>query len=366
MLAAAVVATETFVGGSTRAESLGVRLGAGIAFAAAIVISRIRPAAGLALMLVLETLVVVIAVRVSTDALAMGIIMFICARHGGRATLWASGLLMPLAYVVTGAFLVNPVTEAVGRIDRAGLTSDPIALVLLVLAIASPLALPWLLGVTLRWRARAERTRMALLRTEVETHTLERQAQLAHDVHDVVGHSLAVILAQASSVRYLDPPPQPRVQEVLDTIADNARQSLTEVRQVLAGETQSRHASDLDDLISAIPPGSATIRDRVIGQPRLLAPDTATVASRVLREMLTNAMKHGGGGEVEVVRDWRDGLRLVVTNEVSEQAEPSPDGIGLESMRQRVAAAHGCLEVRRDAGRFTADAWLPLQRGSHA
>jgi signal transduction histidine kinase len=365
-LAAAVVVTETVVGTSARAEAAGVRLSAGIAFAAAIVISRLRPAAGLVLMLLLEALVVVTGIRVSTDALTMGLVMYFCARHGGRSTLWASGLLMPLAYIITGAFLVNPGTEAVRRLDRAGLTTDPTALVLLVLTIASPLALPWLLGVTLRWRARAERTRLALLRTEVESHTLERQAQLAHDVHDVVGHSLAVILAQAGSVRYLDPPPQPRVQEVLDTIADNARQSLTEVRQVLAGEIQSRQASDLDDLISAIPPGSATIRDRVIGQPRLLAPDTATVASRVLREMLTNAMKHGDGGEVEVVRDWRDGLRLVVTNQVGDHVEQSPDGIGLASMRQRVAAAHGCLEVRRDAGRFTADAWLPLQRGTHA
>jgi two-component system sensor histidine kinase DesK len=83
----------------------------------------------------------------------------------------------------------------------------------------------------------------------------------------------------------------------------------------------------------------------------------------VLQEMLTNAMKHGNGGVIEVVRDWRDGLRLMVTNEVAGSTGPASDGMGLTSMRQRVTAAQGELELRRDAGRFAVDAWLPLHGG---
>jgi signal transduction histidine kinase len=363
LLAVGVVLAEWLVGAPGGAGADGVRLAAGIALGVAVVLARVLPPAGLGAMFLLEAAVMVAGVTLTTDALAMGIVMYLCARHGGRATLWASGLLMPVAYVFTGAFLVNPGTEAARRIDQAGLTADPTAIVLLALTIASPLALPWLLGVTLRWRARAERGRVALMRAEVEAGTLEQQAQLARDVHDVVGHSLAVILAQADSVRYLDVATPPQVQGILDTIADSARGSLTEVRQVLAAEAAPRAASDLDDLIAAVPPGSGILRDRVVGRPRPLPPDTAAVAHRVLQEMLTNAMKHGNGGVIEVVRDWRDGLRLMVTNEVAGSTGPASDGMGLTSMRQRVTAAQGELELRRDAGRFAVDAWLPLHGG---
>lgn len=363
LLAAGLVLAEWLLGRTPPEVPAGVRLGGGLVLGAAVVLARVVPPAGLGLMILVQVAVVVGSVPLATDALAMAVIMYLCARHGGRATLWASGLLMPPAYVLTGAFLVNPGTEAVRRIEQAGLTTDPVAIVLLVLTVASPLALPWLLGVTLRWRARAQRGRVALLRAEAETEALEQQAQLARDVHDVVGHSLAVILAQADSVRYLEVATPPEVQGVLDTIADSARSSLTEVRQVLTADHVAPGPSDLDALIGAIPPTAATLSDRVVGQPRPLPPDTAAVARRVLQEMLTNALKHGRGGVVEVVRDWRDGLRLVVTNDVLAAADAPGEGMGLTSMRQRVTAAHGVLEVRRDAGRFAVDAWLPLHGG---
>jgi signal transduction histidine kinase len=357
--AACVVAAESLAGGAGRP----VHVASGVVLASVVVLARVRPAAGLVVMCAVEAIAAVAGVPLVADALVMGLVMYLCARHGSAATLWASGVLTPLAYVLTGAFLANPATDAVQRAEQAGLAAAPTTLVTLALAVAAPLALPWLLGAGLRWRDRAERDRAALLRAEVETAASQQRTRLAHDVHDVVGHSLAVIVAQADSVRYLDATTPPEVQRILDTIADSARSSLTEVRHVLTEDASARRDTDLDGLIDAFPSGAGTVRDRVVGVARPLPPDTAAVAHRVLQEMLTNVMKHGDGGTVEVMRDWRDGLRVAVTNGVRPGVEPSPSGLGLASLRQRVTAAHGTLEVHRDSARFTVEARLPLRGG---
>ncbi|KGN33008.1 hypothetical protein N802_15635 [Knoellia sinensis KCTC 19936] len=319
--------------------------------------ARLRPLAGLGLLLVLELFGVVTGTEIHTDEVVAAVVMYQCARRGSSVTLWLSGLLMPIAYLFSGMFLTNPGTEAVRRVDRASLAEEPVAAVLLVIMMAAPLALPWLAGLTFRWRATAERGRRELVRAQARAEAQEHQARLANDVHDVVGHSLSVILTQAESARYLDVRTPPEVQAVLDTISESARGSLTEVRQVLAAEPIHRDASDLDGLVHSLSSSGVTVRDRVMGVPRPLPPEVATVAHRVLQEMLTNAIKHGEG-PIRVVRDWREDLRLVVSNRPREDSHS--DGLGLTGMRRRVHSAQGKLEVRRSSTLFTVDAHLPL------
>ena len=369
LFAAAVMVVEWVLAAPGGQQGLpGFRFALSLGLGAAASLSRVVPLASLALMIVVEGVALLSGSALATDELVMAVVMYHCARHGECPTLWISGFLMPAAYVLTGAFLVNPGTEAAQRIDRSGLTDDPIAIALLVVTIASPLALPWLLGLTLRWRAKAERGRLALLRAEGESEVKEQQAKLTRDVHDVVGHSLAVILAQAESVRYLAVPTPPEVLGILDTIADSARSSLTEVRHVLTADSPRPAVTDLDELIAKIPASAATLRNRVVGTPRPMPPDTASIAHRVLQEMLTNALKHGDGGEIDVLRDWHDGLRIAVGNGAADSHSGAADshftdGMGLAGMRQRVQAAQGVLEVRRDQARFTVEARIPLPGG---
>ena len=112
------------------------------------------------------------------------------------------------------------------------------------------LAVPWLAGLALRFQVRAAalaRSRQvaaeddaARARRETEqareiAGLREEQARLARDVHDVVGHSLAVILAQAESAQYLPDDDPAALKQTMATIATSARSSLQDVRQVLAG-----------------------------------------------------------------------------------------------------------------------------------
>jgi signal transduction histidine kinase len=329
---------------------------------AAVVLSRVVPLGGVALLLAIELGAIASGASVATDELAVALVMYQCARHGGTVTLWVSGFLVPAAYLLSGAFLANAGTDAAQRIDDSGLTDDPVAIALLVLTIALPLAVPWLLGFGLRWRARAERSRHALVVARAEAQAQEKQAQLARDVHDVVGHSLVVIIRQADLIRFLPEDTPPAVLEVVTSIAASARASLTEVRHVLASGAVQPVSSDLDDLIARIPALVATVDDQVFGTPRPLPPTVSSVALRVLQEMLTNALKHGDGHQVEVVRDWRDGLRFSVRNPSADPVQA--DGMGLSGMRQRLLAVDGTLVVQRDQGHFTVEAHIPTPQAT--
>lgn len=325
-------------------------------------LSRLSPLYGAALLIVVELGANGAGVAVAADELAVAVVIFQCARYGGLTTLWVSGLLVPAAYLLSGAFLANAGTDAVQRIGDSGLTDKPAAIALLIVTIASPLAAPWLLGFGLRWRARAERDRHALAVAEAQSQAQEREAQLAREVHDVVGHSLVVILRQADSVRFLADDTPEVVLTAVDHIAASARSSLTEVRRVLSSGVSVPVSADLDELIGSIPALVATVDDRVLGTPRTLPSTTAAVALRVLQEMLTNALKHGDGDRVEVTRDWRDGLLLRVRNPAVDPVRS--DGMGLAGMRERLQAIGGSLVVRREHDMFTVEATIPVSQAA--
>ena len=72
----------------------------------------------------------------------------------------------------------------------------------------------------------------------------DEQTRLAHDVHDVVGHSLAVILAQAESAQFRDDDDTAALKQTMANIATSARGSLEDVRQVLAATSGTAGPAD--------------------------------------------------------------------------------------------------------------------------
>jgi signal transduction histidine kinase len=254
---------------------------------------------------------------------------------------------------------------------------------------AALLGLPWMAGMVLRVGARARTTAdmasVDVARAEADraqarqiARLREDQARLARDVHDVVGHSLAVILAQAESGQYLPDAEPAALKATLATIATSARTSLQSVRQVLSATQEDVAASPpgLDSLVEGLRTSGHEVVSTLSGAPQPLPPDLALTTFRTLQEMITNAMKHGRRDRpITVERRWPDGdweatLRISVTNAAAvEPAAHAPDwtaGHGLTGMRQRVESAGGRLDVdRRDVAgeyRFTATAWIPVRR----
>ena len=256
---------------------------------------------------------------------------------------------------------------------------------LLVLVLLSA---PWALGLVLRLRAQFSQARLDRERAEIEATRAQEvaelraeQTRLARDVHDVVGHSLTVILAQADSVEFMDDADIGRIRAALRNIATSARQSLGDVREVLSSTNDqtsnpARTAGGLDSLVDGVVAAGNDVRSTVEGMPRPLPPELDVVAFRILQEMLTNALKHGRRGEpITVERRWgNDDLRIMVQNVVADAAAGDPsavsgsppgEGIGQLGMRRRLESVGGRLEVAQHGGEhgrtFTASAWVPLR-----
>jgi len=319
-----------------------------------------------------------------TEAL-LAVVAFGCARWGSLPTVWLSGFSIPVsaafAVLVTSPYSFYRALEVLG-IDRiaaetyrTGGYDWRIAAALFGFAM---LATPWLLGLALRFAARSQASRRSQVAAEAQrdqaeeiARLREEQAQLARDVHDVVGHSLAVILAQAESAQYLHDADTQRLKATMATIAASARSSLDDVRQVLASTAAHGGASrppaphtDLDSLIDGVRASGHEVIATEVGTPHPLPPELAVVAFRVLQEMLTNAIKHGRRDQpVHVERHWEGELRLEVRNALPEGERSGGAGQGLDGMRRRVEAVGGRLDVRRRTAppTFTTTAWVPVR-----
>lgn len=186
-----------------------------------------------------------------------------------------------------------------------------------------------------RAEAVANRAEAVATRAVDEAEAERIRADIARDVHDVVGHSLAVIIAQADSVPFLDD--EARIREVSATIASTARSSLTEVRQVLGhidGSDATTDPTSFEEIVRGIRDAGVDVEHSVRGTARPLGAVHGTAARRVLQEMLTNALRHGvPGGAVEVRETWRSAdLVLEVENAVPRAALPVGDGLGIDEL----------------------------------
>ena len=357
-----------------------------LALAAAVGLCRALPSMALALAWLVAAVQVATDTYVLTVELALAVVAFGCARWGSTLVVWLSGLSLPVGALIVVRWLEPDLVLRL--VDRAGLKTLADAayrggdwrLTIGVLLLAILMA-PWLLGLALRFSTRADQSRASQQVAEAErdqaeeiARLREEQAQLARDVHDVVGHSLAVILAQAESAQYLDEVDTQGLKRTMANIATSARTSLDDVRQVLATTSgapvsPSRHA-DLDSLIAGVRASGHEVLSSEVGLPHPMPPELEVVAFRVLQEMLTNAIKHGRRDQpVRVERHWEGDLRIEVTNaldHVSEETQPLqavPGGQGVDGMRRRLEAVGGRLDVRRrtDPPTFTATAWVPLR-----
>lgn len=382
-------------------------IGVGLAVACC----RRLPSLGLAIVWMLLTYQVLHAVPLLWVELLIAVLAFGCARWGSTATVVASGLSIPAAGLIGFALLASnqintlvygspnaPIVQA----SRAFSGSWEIGAAMLGVTI---LGFPWLAGLVLRLAFNVRRSRLSQVAAEQEAakavreseqaHEIatlqEAQARLAHDVHDVVGHSLAVILAQAETGPYLDDSDpevlNDKLRRTMATIAESARSSLGDVRRVLvANRDQSVVVPDggLEDLIDSIRRSGHDVRSTVIGQPRTLPPELESVAYRVLQEMLTNAMRHGQrDAPICVSRAWPEGadaagardagLRIEVRNTVAVAAVTvSPvdgdhvtGGFGVAGMRSRLQSVGGWLDIcesrQSDMPQYIAEAWVPIR-----
>jgi len=313
------------------------------------------------------------------------------ARYGRPLTVWLGGISVPVGAALAeyyvfqhSAVLPSAVSVVTPLLRHTGL--GVASVFLLGSAIAG---IPWAVGVLGRLNARYQRSTaeqdLALARAaaaEQTAHLRAQQAKLARDVHDLVGHSLAVIIAQADAAQLAAGEPGSPARLALENIAAVARSSLGEVRNVLthtqdAGNTTVR-AADLNTLVDRARAAGNKVAETTHGTPTELPPQIQATLYRVLQEMLTNAIKHGPqAGIIGIAHTWEPTAYTVgVTNLVRHarirsrtmtvDADTATAGMGLSGMRARLEEIGGTLGLSRpdDAGAasFAATARIPLEQ----
>ena len=213
----------------------------------------------------------------------------------------------------------------------------------------------------------------ALLRTQ--ERVTEERLRIARDLHDSVGHHLALINVQAGVAGHvLTGEPAP-VRETLEQIRRSSRSALDELRDAVgllrradepaAPVEPAVGLAALDDLLASFERSGLRIACRRDSGGRLLSPATDLVAYRIVQESLTNVRKHAGPVEVRLtLRQEGETLSMVVENDgPPAPPAPGPEAHGLVGMRERVAALGGTLRAGpRPAGGFRVTAELPMGR----
>ena len=200
------------------------------------------------------------------------------------------------------------------------------------------------------------------------------RARIARELHDLVAHSMAVIVLQAQASQRVLPDDVEAAQRSLAAIESVGRAGMDELRRLLdvllveadGVEPGSRPSLEqLDDLVAQVRTAGLEVTVDVDGTPGPLPPGLDLSAYRIVQEALTNALKHGGRAPTSVrVGYGTETLTIRVSNPAA-RTPAVPDqriGHGLISMRERAALYGGALEAGPDPrGDFVVHATLPLE-----
>lgn len=206
--------------------------------------------------------------------------------------------------------------------------------------------------------AELNRTRTQLAEAAVS----QERERFSRDLHDLLGHSLSLIVVKSEAVRrFAGVDPEASAEHARD-IEGIARDALAEVRQAVAGYRGNGFPVELDNAVETL--RSAGIRPEIDVEPAgaPLAP-VDPVLGWVLREAVTNVVRHSAAGRCTIrLRTGASGVRLTVHDDGTSGALPTP-GSGIASMQRRVEDAGGRLEVTSgvDGRGVVVHAWLPIQ-----
>ena len=371
-----------------------------VGMAGALSIRRLSPSLSLALSWIVAVAEMLSRTTPGVSNLAICAVLYTVAAYGTDATKWA-GLVSTVLGALVGSFYVTSVQTNLFGIDYTVYGLQDVVRILLQLGITflgflALLGLPWAGGLLARARSSERMSREAQLiaeretaRAEGEVARIEREAaraerdvaveqernRIARDMHDVVAHSLAVVIAQADGARYAAKVDAGSVDDALVTIATTAREALGDVRVLLGqlrhsqGEAPQPALGDLDRLLEQMRASGLVIDHRVQGDPQQLGTNRQLAVYRIVQESLTNVLRHGAAGApVDLLFDWRyDSLHLVVTNVVRPATQPVElragddrrGGHGLDGMRERATIAGGSLTTQDADGRFVVHAIVP-------
>jgi len=215
-------------------------------------------------------------------------------------------------------------------------------------------------------------------RREAEALIAAERLEMSRDLHDSIGHALAVISLHAEVAR--EAGSRDDATQALEVVRTTATETMSELRRTVAGlrrgEPPPRHALGLDSLGAAVEAARAAgvevrVATNVAGA---LPASVETTVLRVVQEAITNIVRHSSATTAQVRVDAGDGaVRVLVADDGGahagapvavrdrEDGASEARGLGLVGMRERVESLGGVLLARRTASGFEVEASLPWE-----
>ncbi|TVQ29579.1 MAG: sensor histidine kinase [Wenzhouxiangella sp.] len=209
-----------------------------------------------------------------------------------------------------------------------------------------------------------ERHNAELKLSQAEVRQLARVAErerIARDLHDLLGHSLSVIVLKSELARRLVEKDPQRAGAEMKAVEESARQALSEVREAIGGYRERSLAGELEQARLAL--ASADI-ELTLNQDDSFDLDSRTeaVLALVIREAITNILRHARARRcrIDLQTDHDGQLTLTISDDGSGRIRP--DGVGIDGMRARIEALGGHFRLEPQTHRLQAS--LPLEASS--
>lgn len=302
--------------------------------------------------------------------IALFIALYSLALHGRLRQL-------PWACAVTAAAMVLVAVRASAAVSVGD------ALFFLFSTATAALALGLMVRVR---RAQLAGLRDRAARLEVERDQRGRlaaaaeRARVARDMHDIVGHNLAVIITLADAAGYAGAAAPERGREALHLIGETGRQALGELRRVLGVLREAASGpqdgpelhpqpglGDIGSLCEGVRAAGLDVVYRTAGAVEALDSGVQLTVYRIVQEALTNSLKHAGAGTrvnlAIIAEPSRLTLRVQDTGAGGDTRGHEPvneEGHGLVGMRERTALYRGSLRAGPDGTGWTVEAVLDL------
>lgn len=279
---------------------------------------------------------------------------------------WAPLLVLLVPMIMAGHWQ----EDYLGLLDPAfygGLVS--------VIAIA---VIPAMIALLVRGRRESERE---VREQERRRYAYEERLRIARDVHDVVGHSLAVITMQAGVALHLldkERTAHPRPDQVassLEAIKRTSREALAELRTTLeVFQTDSQEPlsplpglARLDDLVDGLRSAGrevTLVQQQSDDDLQELPTAVDQAAFRIIQESLTNVVRHAAAAHATVRVIRQAGMLTLEVSDDGPAVSVPPDGNGIRGMRERARAVGGTVRVAvREPSGLVVRADLPLAEG---
>ncbi|MFE4172322.1 sensor histidine kinase [Streptomyces sp. NPDC056909] len=218
------------------------------------------------------------------------------------------------------------------------------------------------------WWILEERAESAIATREIEAtrRVTEERLRIARDLHDVIGHQVAMLSLHLGVAEIGLPEGSESSRQALVSARSSARTVVVETQRILTLLRREDDISDdealrpipalsgLEGLIASFESIGLDVRPSIDIPAVFVEPSVGVTVYRVVQEALTNAYRHGEGTATVDIRE-RDGrICVTVENGVgrSPRGSDSGSGLGLVGMRERVESSSGRLTIDSDGGRF--------------